>query len=107
MCKNIGYCGLNCDKCETKIATLKNDDNLRKKVAEKWSKLNNTEIPYEAINCLGCKKGSIKSIFCESICEVRKCALSNKIDSCDKCKDMEKCEKIKPFLMSDINEFKK
>jgi len=103
----IGYCGLDCDKCETKIATLKNDDELRKKVAEEWSKLNNCVIPYQAINCLGCIQDSTKSVYCESICEVRKCAINKKINSCEECENMGTCEKLKPYLISPINTFNK
>jgi len=103
----IGYCGLNCSKCECYIATIKDDDNLRKEVAEKWSKLNNVEIPYQAMNCLGCKGNGVKSIFCEQICEVRKCAVDNENDTCSSCKEMNACPKLKPFLESENNTFNK
>ena len=33
----IAYCGLDCEKCEAYIATLNDDDGLRKKVAKEWS----------------------------------------------------------------------
>ena len=36
----IAYCGLDCETCEARLATLGNDDELRIKVAEEWSKLN-------------------------------------------------------------------
>jgi len=107
MKENTGYCGLDCSKCECYIATINNNDELRKKVAKEWSELNNVIIPYQAINCLGCKQDSTKSIYCESICEVRKCALKSNINSCDKCVKMGECEKLKPFLDSPINIFKK
>ena len=29
----IAYCGLDCEKCEARIATVNNDNELRKKVA--------------------------------------------------------------------------
>jgi len=29
----IAYCGLDCEKCEARIATMNNDDALRQKVA--------------------------------------------------------------------------
>ena len=47
MNKLIAYCGLNCDTCEARIATINNDDNLREKVAKKWSELNNVLITKE------------------------------------------------------------
>lgn len=51
----IAYCGLNCETCEARIATINNDDLLRKNVAESWSKLNDVEITHEMINCTGCR----------------------------------------------------
>ena len=36
--KLIACCGLNCATCDARIATIKNDDYLRKQTAEKWQK---------------------------------------------------------------------
>ena len=38
MNKMIGYCGINCEKCEAHIATIKDDDKMRVEVAKKWYK---------------------------------------------------------------------
>ena len=46
----IAYCGLDCGKCEARIATVANDDELRKKVAKNWSELNKVEIMPDMIN---------------------------------------------------------
>ena len=40
----IAYCGLDCEICEARLATVKDDDVLRGKVAKLWSKLNNAEM---------------------------------------------------------------
>ena len=40
----IACCGLDCETCEARIATIKDDNELRKKVAKLWSELNNIEI---------------------------------------------------------------
>ena len=34
-------CGLDCESCEARIATIANDDELREKTARKWSAMNN------------------------------------------------------------------
>ena len=34
MKKLIAYCGLDCEKCDARIATLNNDNALREKVAQ-------------------------------------------------------------------------
>ncbi len=35
----IAYCGLNCETCQAHIATINNDDELRKEVSRKWCEL--------------------------------------------------------------------
>ena len=32
----IAYCGLDCESCEARIATARNDDALREKVGTVW-----------------------------------------------------------------------
>ena len=39
--KFIACCGLDCEKCDARLATVNDDDALRRKTAELWSKLNN------------------------------------------------------------------
>ena len=36
----IGCCGLDCEKCDARIATITNDNALREKTAVLWTKLN-------------------------------------------------------------------
>ena len=38
----IGYCGLDCEKCDAYLATINNDQALREKTAKLWAELNNT-----------------------------------------------------------------
>ena len=51
----IAYCGLDCESCQARIATVNNDDALRQTVAKKWSELNGIEITPEMIRCEGCR----------------------------------------------------
>lgn len=34
----IGYCGLDCEQCDARIATVNNDEDLRENTAELWSR---------------------------------------------------------------------
>ena len=43
----IAICGLDCETCEARIATINDDNELRKKVSKLWSELNNIEITPE------------------------------------------------------------
>lgn len=58
-------CGLDCESCDARIATVKNDDVLREKTAQKWSAMNNApEITAATINCMGCRADGVKFAYC-------------------------------------------
>lgn len=99
MNKFIAYCGLDCEKCEARIATINNDDSLRQKVSKEWSEMNNTDIPPEAINCEGCKTDGIKFHYCDKLCPVRKCAMEKGYEHCGRCEKVRECEKAAPFTV--------
>ena len=40
----IGYCRLDCEKCDAYIATVNDNQALRKKTAKLWAELNNAPI---------------------------------------------------------------
>lgn len=92
MKKNIGYCGLDCAKCDAYLATVRNDDALRAKTAALWSKLNGVEILPEMIHCQGCRAEGAKTYFCENLCAVRQCAHAKNFDTCADCAEIKKCK---------------
>ena len=93
--KMIAYCGLDCSKCDAYLATINNDEELRIKTAAKWSELNNIEIKSEEINCEGCRTSGVKTIFCDKLCPIRRCAINNKVNHCGKCQKMISCDTLK------------
>ena len=97
---NIAYCGLNCEKCDAYLATLGDDDDLRKKTAKLWSEMNNAPITAEMINCMGCRENGVKTPYCESMCEIRQCALQKKVDTCAECTMLAKCETVGALLVN-------
>ena len=90
----IAYCGLDCETCEARLATVKNDNELRRKVAEEWSTLNGVEITPEMINCSGCRISGVKTVYCDSLCPIRQCAMSRQLETCGGCTEMKQCEKV-------------
>ncbi len=90
----IAYCGLNCEACEARLATIHDDDGLRGKVAEEWSELNGVEIIPEMINCAGCRISGVKTPFCDSLCPIRQCALGKGVETCGDCGCTDTCEKL-------------
>lgn len=94
MKKMIAYCGLDCEKCDAYRATKNNDQALREKTARLWSELNNVTILPEHINCEGCRADGVKTMFCQSLCEIRQCALKKGVETCGACSLMSKCSTV-------------
>ena len=94
MKKTIACCGLDCEICEARMATLNNDDPQRKKIAKLWSDLNGVEITPEMINCVGCRIDGPKTPYCESLCPIRPCVMSHGLETCGACGEMGRCEKL-------------
>ena len=90
----IAYCGLDCEKCEARLATVKNDNELRSKVSKEWSELNGVEISPEMINCTGCRMPGVKTVYCDSLCPIRQCAMQKQVETCGDCPEMRSCEKV-------------
>ena len=94
----IAYCGLDCETCEARIATVNNDNDLRQKVAKEWSALNGAEITPEMIHCEGCRIDGAKTVYCDSLCPIRQCALGKPYETCGSCGEMETCKKVGAIL---------
>ena len=97
----IAYCGLNCEKCDAYIATINNDQTLPEKTAKLWAELNNAPILPEHINCQGCRVEGSKTVFCDSLCGIRKCALKKGVATCGDCSDIEECKTLGTIILND------
>lgn len=94
MDKMIAYCGLDCGKCDAYIATVNDDQALREKTAKLWSELNHVAILPEHINCEGCRTDGVKTVFCQSLCKIRQCAMKKGFNTCGDCHDMQDCQTV-------------
>lgn len=94
MQNNIAYCGLDCEQCDAYIATLHDDQALREKTAKLWAALNHAPILPEHINCQGCRADGVKTVFCEQLCAVRRCARQRGAAACGDCPEMETCPTV-------------
>jgi hypothetical protein len=93
----IAYCGINCSKCEARLATKSNDPEQIAAVAQKWSKLYNADIkPYHVV-CDGCRTDERKSHHCQNLCEIRKCCQKGNHDHCLQCAKFS-CEEVEFVL---------
>jgi hypothetical protein len=93
----IAYCGLDCAECPGYKATVANDDDLRRKTAEQWSKEFSAPIKPEDINCLGCTPKDGPKIGHCSVCEMRACGVSKGVSTCAACTEYP-CAKLEKFF---------
>ena len=90
----IAYCGLDCEKCDAYLATIRDDQVLREKTAKLWSELNDAPILPEHINCEGCRINGVKTVYCDSLCPIRQCALKKGVTTCGDCPELEECQTV-------------
>ena len=90
----IGYCGLDCERCDAYLATIHDDQALREKTAKLWAELNQAPILPEHINCMGCRADGIKTVFCEHMCAIRRCALQKGVTTCGSCPELGNCQTV-------------
>lgn len=88
----IACCGLDCEKCDARIATITNDNALREKTAALWTKLNGVSITPEMINCTGCRIEGAKTPFCDKLCPIHNCVREKKLDTCADCLQINGCQ---------------
>ncbi|HEX74775.1 MAG TPA: DUF3795 domain-containing protein [Dehalococcoidia bacterium] len=93
----IAFCGTVCTECPAFLATKKDDDIERKRIAELWSKRYNADIKPEDINCVGCLSEGEKLFSYCNVCEIRKCGQEKGLKNCAYC-DEYVCEKLSEFF---------
>lgn len=91
----IACCGLDCESCAARIATITNDDELREKTAREWSEMNNApQITAATIHCMGCRTDGAKFAYCSDYCEIRKCVYAKGFHTCGDCKELDTCQMV-------------
>lgn len=112
MKRQIAYYGLICSDCGAFIATQKNDNKLRKQVAEEWTKKYNHDFKLEDINCVGYIVTTGKHIGHWGMCEVHKCGAEKGVVNCAYCADYA-CDKLEgyfkmaPAMKANLEEIRK
>ena len=96
MNKIVGMCGLVCNDCPAFLATQKDDNAERAKVAKLWTKEYKSNIELEEINCDGCTGGG-RLFSYPTICSIRNCGFDRQVENCAYCDDYV-CKKLKEFF---------
>ncbi len=108
----IGCCGLDCEACDARTATITNDSALREKTAALWTKLNGVTITPEMINCTGCRIEGTKTPFCDKLCPVHNCVREKELDTCADCAQMDRCPTLgriaanSPFVLENLKKLR-
>ena len=93
-------CGHDCSRCLTYLATINNDENLRKQSQSFYKTEFAIDIPLKDIHCLG---GRSEDVFCLcKECLFIKCYKEHEIEMCSECCDYP-CEKIKDYQEKYVN----
>ncbi len=93
----LAYCGIDCAACPALIAARTNDDALRRKTAAEWSKSFGHDFKPEEVNCTGCTNAGAHITYCDSMCEIRKCARGRGLATCAACPEYA-CTTLAGFL---------
>jgi hypothetical protein len=95
--KVISYCGIVCSDCGAYLAAKNDDNNLRKKTSEEWTKQFGHVVKPEDINCKGCISGDETTFNYCKVCEIRQCGKAKKVKNCAYCADYA-CDKLGKFF---------
>ena len=98
MGERIAYCGLDCGACDAYLATVRGDQALRERTAKLWAELNHAPILPEHINCEGCRGDGKKTVYCENMCQIRRCARERGAATCGECPELEGCGTVGAIL---------
>jgi len=101
----IACCGLDCETCDARIATVANDDKLREETANKWKVMYGVaDITPESINCVGCRIDGVKISHYED-CGIRKCVQEKGFNTCGDCDDLDTCPTV-AFVIQNVPDAK-
>ena len=97
---NKCYCGHDCAKCITYIATQRNDDNLRRQSRSFYKERFGLDIPLEKFNCEG---GRSDKVFeqCKG-CPFVKCCKERSVNSCSECPEYP-CKEFQDYQSKYVN----
>jgi hypothetical protein len=96
MSEMIAYCGLDCSRCPTFLATQNDDDAAWAETAALYAEQFGLVFQPEDINCDGCRALAGKQIGYCRVCEIRQCCLKKGLEHCVIC-EQEPCEKLLKF----------
>lgn len=95
---SIACCGIDCENCDARIATVAGDEALRTATARKWTAMNGIEIKPDYLHCMGCRTDGVKTYYCTDMCQIRACAVRRGYATCGECAEVMTCPTVEPIL---------
>lgn len=83
----IAYCGIDCFKCNSYLATQSGKYEELEKVARNLEKIYDAKVKPEYVICDGCRAGKRHSYYCSNSCKMRECCIEKDYYSCIECSD--------------------
>lgn len=96
------YCGHDCAKCITYIATQRNDDKLREQSQRFYKEAFGLDIPPQKFNCEGGRSNNVFEL-CQG-CPFVKCCKDRGVDACSKCPEYP-CKEISDYQAKYVNKY--
>ncbi|HBL84394.1 MAG TPA: hypothetical protein DDZ99_05670 [Clostridiales bacterium] len=85
MKNSVCFCGHDCSRCVTYLATVRNDDELRKQAQQFYRDEFGFDIPLSKIHCKGGRSDDIFKL-CQD-CPWMRCCLDRRINACSECSE--------------------
>ncbi len=95
------YCGHDCSRCVTYIATQKDDDTLREQSQKFYRETFGITIPLSEFYCFGGRSDCIFEL-CRD-CPFRSCCRKHKVEQCSACPEYP-CEEIREYQTRYVNQ---
>jgi hypothetical protein len=103
--ERVAFCGLSCDSCPVRWATMEEDrakqGRMRTVIAQKAREQYGMELqPEDVTDCDGCRTENGRLFSGCQQCAIRECAKHKNLGSCAMCGDYA-CEKLQKFFSTD------
>ncbi len=96
MITDIAYCGLDCGACPAFHAAERLTVEERQAVADKWNVDFGGTHTVADIDCVGCTHDGKHAPYCDTMCDVRGCAVAKAVETCAECAEYG-CDKLAAF----------
>ena len=101
MKKSPCFCGHDCARCVTRLATVRGDEQLRMKARAFYQHTFGLDLPLHQLHCRG---GRSQEVFCLArTCPFASCCRTKQLHACSDCADYP-CATLSDYLQKYVNQ---